>query len=394
MKDIKRLFLIVLDSLGIGHAPDAEEFGDEGSNTLASVCTHKNFHCPNLEKLGLFQIDGVTADKTSRPLAAVARMKEASMGKDTTIGHWEIAGLVSKEPLPTYPNGFPKELIAEFEKRTGRSVICNLPYSGTEVIRQYGNEHLKTGALIVYTSADSVFQIAAHEDIVSKEELYRYCLIARELLQGEHGVGRVIARPFGGEYPFVRTAGRHDYSLVPPKNTMLDLLSKNGFDTISVGKINDIFAAKGISEAYYTSGNSEGMKKAMELAEHNFKGLCFVNLVDFDMLYGHRNDVGGYALALSEFDAWLGEFLPKLKEDDLLLITADHGCDPLTPSTDHSRECTPMLLYGNSIEPINLGTRNSFADISATVLEAFGLDQEDTAGQSFLSECIKEGKSS
>ncbi len=391
MKEFKRLFLIVLDSLGIGHAPDASDFGDEGSNTLASIREHENFHCPNLEKLGLFHIDGVTGDKTQKPLAAVARMTEASMGKDTTIGHWEIVGLVSNMPLPTYPNGFPKELISEFEKRVGRRVICNLPYSGTEVIRRYGTEHMQTGALIVYTSADSVFQIAAHEDIVPREELYRICRIARELLQGEHGVGRVIARPFSGEYPFVRTAGRHDYSLVPPKKTMLDLLIESGFDTISVGKINDIFAAKGISEAYYTSGNSDGMKKTMELAERDFRGLCFINLVDFDMLYGHRNDVGGYALALSEFDAWLGEFLPKLKADDLLLITADHGCDPLTPSTDHSRECTPMLLYGDAIKPVNLGTRNSFADISATVLRAFGVNQGETAGQSFLSACLKEG---
>ena len=390
MKAFKRLFLIVLDSLGIGNAPDAAAFGDEGSNTLSSIRTHENFFCPNLEKLGLFHIDGVTGDKTQNPLAAVARMKEASMGKDTTIGHWEIAGLISDVPLPTYPSGFPKELISAFQKRVGRGVICNLPYSGTEDIREYGNEHLQTGALIVYTSADSVFQIAAHEDIVPKEELYRYCQIARELLQGEHGVGRVIARPFAGEYPFVRTAGRHDYSLVPPKKTMLDLLSENGFDTISIGKINDIFSAKGISEAYYTSCNADGMQKTMELAERDFRGLCFTNLVDFDMIYGHRNDVGGYALAMSEFDAWLGEFLPKLKEDDLLMITADHGCDPLTPSTDHSRECTPMLLYGNAIQPVNLGTRDSFADISATVLEAFGVERGETAGQSFLSACLKE----
>lgn len=389
MRTINRAFLIVLDSLGIGYAPDAEAFGDEGSNTLASIRKQACFCCPNLEKLGLFQIDGVMGDKTKKPLAAIARMREVSKGKDTTIGHWEIAGLVSDVPLPTYPEGFPKDIIEKFEKRTGRKVICNLPYSGTEVIRKYGEEHLKTGALIVYTSADSVFQIAAHIDVVPTEELYQYCLIARELLQGEHGVGRVIARPFAGEYPFVRTAGRHDYSLVPPKQTMLDLLMADGYETISVGKINDIFAAKGISEAHYTTSNSDGMKKTMEIADRDFKGLCFTNLVDFDALYGHRNDAEGYARALSEFDEWLGQFLPKLRKDDILLITADHGCDPSTPSTDHSRECTPMLLYGNMVKGTNLGTRDSFADISATVLEAFLVDGKETAGQSFWSACLK-----
>lgn len=389
MTKCKRLFLIVLDSLGIGELPDAAHFQDEGSNTLEAIRYHESFYCPNLTRLGLFEIDGIRGEKSGKQLAAIARMREASMGKDTTTGHWEIAGLISKAPLPTYPNGFPKELIDEFEKRTGRKVLCNQAFSGTEVIKKYGEEQMRTGGLIVYTSADSVFQIAAHEDVVPIEELYRCCQIARDLLVGEHGVGRVIARPFEGSYPFVRTPRRHDYSILPPERTMLDLLKENGFDTVSVGKIYDIFAQRGITEKYYTSGNAEGMEKTMALADMDFHGLCFVNLVDFDMLYGHRNDVAGYAGALSAFDKWLGDFLPKLRRDDLFIITADHGCDPSTPSTDHSREYTPMLLCGDAIKPVNLGTRESFSDISATVLEAFGVDKGNTAGQSFLSECLK-----
>ncbi len=390
MRRFQRVFLIVLDSLGIGEAVDAAFFGDEGSHTLNAIRGEPGFFCPMLERLGLFAIDGVEGDKTKGHLAAVARMREASMGKDTTIGHWEIAGLVSKAPLPTYPNGFPRDLIDEFEKQTGRRVLCNLPYSGTEVIKVYGEEQMRTGGLIVYTSADSVFQIAAHEDVVPVEELYRCCEIARGLLVGEHGVGRVIARPFAGEYPFTRTSRRHDFSLLPPEKTMLDVLNEKGFDTLSVGKIYDIFAGKGISEKQYTAGNADGMEKTMALADRDFHGLCFVNLVDFDMLYGHRNDAAGYAGALTEFDAWLATFLPRLRSDDLLVITADHGCDPNTPSTDHSREDTPMLMYGEGIAPVNLGTRESFADISATVLDALGVDKGNTAGNSFLMECLKE----
>ena len=389
MKHFKRVFLIVLDSLGIGEAPDAAHFDDEGSHTLNAIRHEPGFFCPTLERLGLFAIDGVDGEKTKGHLAAVARMHEASMGKDTTIGHWEIAGLVSKAPLPTYPNGFPRELIDEFARRTGRAVLCNLPYSGTEVIKDYGEEQMRRGGLIVYTSADSVFQIAAHEDVVPIRELYRCCEIARDLLVGEHGVGRVIARPFEGKHPFTRTSRRHDYSILPPKRTMLDLLKDKGLDTLSVGKIYDIFAGKGISEKQYTTDNADGMAKTMALVDRDFHGLCFVNLVDFDMLYGHRNDAAGYAGALTEFDAWLATFLPRLHADDLLVITADHGCDPKTPSTDHSREDTPMLMYGKGIAPVDLGTRESFADISATVLEALGVDKEDTAGQSFLSLCLK-----
>ncbi len=384
---IKRFFLIVLDSVGIGNAPDAAAFGDEGSNTLAAIRLSPKFNCPNLEGLGLFNIDGVEGG-VRYPAAAHARMRERSMGKDTTIGHWEIAGLVSDEPLPTYPNGFPEEVISAFSEKVGRGVLCNLPYSGTDVIRDYGEEHLRTGDLIVYTSADSVFQIAAHESIVPVDELYRYCETARELLVGKHGVGRVIARPFEGEHPFKRTPRRHDYSLVPPRKTMLDLIKEAGMDVISVGKISDIFAARGVTEGERTSDNSDGMAKTLALAKRDFRGLCFLNLVDFDMTYGHRNDVDGYAAALTEFDRRLGDFLPCLGEGDALLITADHGCDPSTPSTDHSRECTPMLLYGKGISPVNLGTRESFADISATVLESLGVDKRDTDGESFLSDVI------
>lgn len=306
------------------------------------------------------------------------------MGKDTTIGHWEIAGLVSEKPLPTYPNGFPSELIREFERLTGRGVLCNKPYSGTDVIRDYGEEHRRTGKLIVYTSADSVFQIAAHEEIVPIDELYRDCELARELLVGEHGVGRVIARPFEGKHPFKRTSRRHDYSILPPSQTMLDRLKAAGLDVISVGKIVDIFAGKGITESYRTENNEGGMCTTAAIAARDFHGLCFTNLVDFDMIYGHRNDVKGYADALCRFDAWLGDFLPCLLAEDMLIITADHGCDPSTPSTDHSREYTPLLIYGKGIKPINLGTRESFADISATVLEALGAEKGETVGNSML----------
>ena len=382
----KRAFLIVLDSVGIGQMPDAADWGDEGSDTLASIRNHPDFSCPNLVKMGLFNIDGV-GGKMDSPRTCYARMKEASKGKDTTIGHWEIAGVYSPKPLPTYPNGFPQEVISAFEKATGRGTLCNKPYSGTDVIRDFGEEHLKTGKLIVYTSADSVFQIAAHEDLVPVETLYEYCHQARELLQGEHGVGRIIARPFTGEYPFKRTAKRHDYSLEPPATTIADVLQESGLDVISVGKIYDIFAGKGFTESYPTVNNEDGMDKTLALVNRDFHGLCFVNLVDFDMVYGHRNNVEGYARAMTAFDKRLGELLPLLQEDDLLIITADHGCDPATPSTDHSRECTPMLAYGKKLKQgVNLGTRDTFADIGATVLEWFGLPTEKIFGNSFLKE--------
>ena len=385
----KRVFLIVLDSVGIGAMPDAGEWGDEGSNTLAVIRKHPAFDCPNLTKLGLFGIDGIE-DKIAGGVACRARMTEASKGKDTTIGHWEIAGIYSPRPLPTYPEGFPADLLEEFTRRTGRGVLCNKPYSGTEVIKDFGEEHIKTGKLIVYTSADSVFQIAAHEDLIPIEELYRYCEIARELLQGEHGVGRVIARPFNGEYPFKRTSRRHDYSLLPPAETTLTLLKKAGYDVLSVGKIYDIFAGQGLTESRPTAGNEDGMNATMAMAKRDFNGLCFINLVDFDMVYGHRNDIEGYAKAMTAFDRRLGELLPLLKEDDLLIITADHGCDPKTPSTDHSREYTPMLAYGKKLkEGVDLGTRESFADIGATVLEWFNLPTDGIFGKSFLKEILQ-----
>ena len=390
----KRLFLIVLDSFGIGEMPDSYKWGDDGSNTLAAVRQNPAFDCPTLERLGLFHIDGVSAPadvaRKPAPVAACARMTEASSGKDTTIGHWEIAGIISPRPLPTYPEGFPQEVLEEFTRRTGYGVLCNKPYSGTDVIRDYGEEHLATGKLIVYTSADSVFQIAAHEDKVPVPELYRICEIARGMLtsewDGKHAVGRVIARPFEGAHPFKRTPRRHDYSVAPPAKTMLDVIKDAGMDTIAVGKITDIFAGRGITETIRTTSNAEGMAATANVAKRDFCGLCFTNLVDFDMVYGHRNNPDGYAAALTEFDRWLTEFLPALGEDDLLIITADHGCDPSTPSTDHSREYTPMLMYGKGITPKNLGTRETFADIAATVLDFLGIVDRDLAGDSFLPE--------
>ncbi len=387
----KRVFLIVLDSYGIGALPDAHLFNDSECNTLASIAASKAYHTPHMKRLGLFNIDGVNClEAEAAPIGSYGRMAERSMGKDTTIGHWEIAGLVSEKALPTYPNGFPKEVLEAFKKKTGRNVICNKPYSGTDVIRDYGQQHVETGDLIVYTSADSVFQIAAHEEVVPLEELYGYCKIAREILQGEHGVGRVIARPFIGKSPdFNRTAHRHDYSLIPPKRTMLDALTENGLDTIGIGKIYDIFAGKGIGETQSIVSNVDGMEKTLEMIDKDFTGLCFVNLVDFDMLYGHRNDIEGYAKAAAVFDRQLGTFMEKMKEDDVLIITADHGCDPGAPGTDHTREYTPMLAYGRAIKPnVSLGTRESFADIGATVLDLFGLPIS-IDGASFLQEILK-----
>lgn len=386
---IKRVFLIVLDSLGVGELPDAYKFHDEGSNTLRAIRTSKFFVGDNLKKLGMFNIDGVEGG-IENPTGVYARLSEKSAGKDTTVGHWEIAGLVSENPLPTFPDGFPKEVIDEFEKQTGRKTLCNKPYSGTEVIKDFGKEHVDTGALIVYTSADSVFQIAAHEDVVPVKELYRYCEIARKILTGKYGVGRVIARPFVGSYPdFVRTDNRHDFSLTPPGDTMLDLIERKGLDTIGVGKIYDIFNGKGIKETYHIRDNADGMRVTKELQAKDFNGLCFVNLVDFDMVYGHRNDAPGYARALSEFDEWLGGFMQNMQPGDVLMITADHGCDPATPSTDHSREYIPLLVYGSEIKAgVNLGTRKSYADESKTILEMFGITDTKTDGESFLSEII------
>lgn len=371
-----RVFLIVLDSFGAGNAPDAAAFGDEGSNTFKACYNSGKLNIPNMKKLGLFNIDGVDfGEREKEPLGAYARLVEESAGKDTTIGHWEIAGIISEKPLPVFPNGFPSDVIKEFERRTGRKTLCNKPYSGTEVIKDYGEEHMKTGALIVYTSADSVFQVAANENVVPVKKLYEYCEIARDILKGDYAVGRVIARPFIGTSPenFVRTSNRHDFSLLPPSKTMLDILKDNGKDVLSVGKIIDIFAGQGITEFIRTVSNADGMIKTAEFQKKDFDGLCFVNLVDFDMKYGHRNDVAGYTNALNEFDIALGDFMKNMREDDVLMLTADHGCDPSTPSTDHSRECVPLIICGNNVKSGNLGTRKGFTCIAKTILSMFNL---------------------
>lgn len=387
---MKRVFLIVLDSCGIGEEPDAAQFGDVGSNTLRSCAASPEFNMDNLIAAGLGRMDGVDyLPQSEHPTAAVARLRELSRGKDTTIGHWEISGIVSENPLPTYPHGFPEEVLAPFREATGRGVLCNLPYSGTEVIKDYGRQHLETGDLIVYTSADSVFQIAAHESVVPPEQLYEYCRAARKILQGKHGVGRVIARPFDGEWPFHRTTRRHDFSLEPPAETLLDAVVAAKKDMIAVGKIHDIFAGRGMTDFTYTAGNTDGLAKTMELAGRDFEGLCFVNLVDFDMLYGHRRDPDGYARALHEFDTWLPEFLKKLGEDDLVMITADHGCDPrFMKHTDHTREYVPLIALGRRVKPVNLGTRDGFCNIAATVAELLDVPYR-TQGHSFAADILR-----
>ena len=389
---MKRVFLIVLDSFGIGAMPDSEKFGDVGVNTLRSCASTGKLHIPNMIAAGLGNVDGVDClPKTDAPTGAYARLTEASMGKDTTIGHWEIAGIVSPDPLPTYPQGFPKEVLEEFERLTGRGCLCNLPYSGTDVIRDYGAQQQKTGKWIVYTSADSVFQVAANENWIPLEELYDACHKARKLLQGRHGVGRVIARPFVGtpEDGFTRTSNRHDYSLEPPARTMLDAVKDAGLSSIGVGKINDIFAGIGTTEFVYNKSNADGMAHTDHYAAQDFTGLCFVNLVDFDMVYGHRRNPEGYAEALSAFDAWLGDFLPRLGQEDVVLITADHGCDPCyCATTDHTREDVPLLVLGQQVKPGSLGTRSTFADIAATVTDLLGVSYE-TPGRSFAKEILK-----
>lgn len=384
-KKFKRAFIIVLDSLGAGECPDSALFGDADASTLGSLFRTGRLNIPNLISMGIGNIEGLSyLGKVNNPTAAYGRMAERSNGKDTTLGHWEIAGLISKNPFPTYPNGFPPEIIEAFEEATGRKALCNKPYSGTDVIRDYGEEHMRSGDLIVYTSADSVFQIAAHEDIVPPEKLYEYCRIARKILMGEHSVGRVIARPFIGEAgSFKRTANRRDFSVEPWGKTMLDALRDGGRDVLAVGKISDIFAGCGIGEKFVTHGNGEGMETALKLAERDFSGLCFVNLVDFDSVYGHRNDAVGYAEALNAFDAFLPEFVAKLCDDDMLIITADHGCDPGDVSTDHTREYVPLLVYGKKIEPRDLGTRAQFSDVARTVTDALDVEFE-CEGENFF----------
>ena len=386
---MKRIFLIVLDSFGIGALPDSEAFGDVGVNTLASCSKSEYLELPNMVQLGLGNIQGVDCLPKVTPTGAYGRMAEQSMGKDTTTGHWEFTGVISEHPLPTYPDGFPEEVLKPFMEQTGRGVLANAPWSGTAVIEEFGPKHMETGDLIVYTSADSVFQIAAHEDIVPPEKLYEYCRIARKILVGKHGVGRVIARPFvGAPGNFKRTANRHDFSIEPPKHNLLNVLQAAGKDVIGVGKIHDIFAGCGLTEYVYNESNLNGMEHTLRYAQQDFDGLCFVNLVDFDSQFGHRRDIDGYAKALSEFDRWLPAFMAQLGEGDLCIITADHGCDPgYTATTDHTREYVPLLVFGKGVKPADLGTRKTFADIAATVAECLGVDF-DSAGESFAGEIV------
>ncbi|MDL2248191.1 phosphopentomutase [Tyzzerella sp. OttesenSCG-928-J15] len=387
MRDI----IIVLDSVGIGELPDAADYGDVGSNTLCNIkAAVDEMELPNMLKLGLSNIEGgsiLAGGKNYEPVAAYGRMAEKSKGKDTTTGHWEIAGIITEKPFPTYPNGFPKEIIDEFEKQTGKKTMANCTASGTEIIQRLGKRHVESGELIVYTSADSVFQIAAHEDIVPVKELYEICETARKILTGKHGVSRVIARPFiGEEGNYTRTTNRHDFSLEPTGKTMLDYISESGLGVYGVGKIYDIFCGKGVGKTVHIENNMDGVDKTLEFMKEAKEGLIFTNLVDFDMVYGHRNDPKGYANALMEFDRRLPEILDNLEEGDILYITADHGCDPTTESTDHSREYVPLLVCGKGIKQgVNLGTRRSFADIAATVMEHLNV-KGHVAGESFLKE--------
>lgn len=386
---MKRVFWIVLDSVGLGGAPDAADFGDAGSDTLGSCYKSGKMNVPHLEKLGLANIDGTSfRAPQSDVIGCYCRMHEKSMGKDTTVGHWEMAGMISPRPLPTYPDGFPQDVLDKLEAAWGRKIICNKPYSGTEVIKDYGKEHVETGALIVYTSADSVLQIAAHEDVVPIEDLYKYCRQAREIMQGEHGVGRIIARPFEGEHPYQRTVRRHDFSLQPPRETVLDALKSEGFLNIGVGKIYDIFAGKSVMLSYPNKGNTANMERVLDVADSDFEGLCYINLVDTDMIYGHRRDVPAYTQALCDFDVQLGQLMKKLRDDDILIITADHGCDPGYTGTDHTREDVPCLVYGAKLKKdVNLGTRDTFADMGATIADYFGIAYRGD-GSSFLNEIV------
>lgn len=385
----RRVFLIVLDSCGIGELPDAALYGDEGSNTVLSLTKSKYLNVPNLTSLGLFNLPTLDYGRgIASPIGAYGYSGEASKGKDTIVGHWEIAGIYTPKPFPLYPDGFPNDLVERFERAIGTKILCNKPYSGTEVIKDYGEEHLKTGYPIVYTSGDSVFQIAVHNDVYSEEKLYEMCEIARDMLHGEHNVARVIARPFAGKIgEFYRTSGRRDYALTPTEDTVLDKISAKGLDMISVGKIENVFSFRGITESHHTSGNTDGIENIINLQKKDFNGLCFVNLVDFDMLYGHRNDVDGYAKALNEFDDALDTIFANMRENDIYIVTADHGCDPATPSTDHSREYIPILCFGKNVKKGYLGKRNSFADIGCTVCEYLGADMP-ALGQSFLNNII------
>jgi phosphopentomutase len=371
----KRVMLIVLDSVGIGALPDAYLYGDEGSNTLGNIARQVKLSLPNLRRLGLGNIlplEGIPP--VPAPLGAYGKMGELSPGKDTTTGHWELAGIVLDKSFPVYPEGFPREIIDAFEQRIGRKVLGNKAASGTVIIEELGEEHMATGSPIVYTSADSVFQIAAHEEVIPLQELYEICRVAREILQGDHAVGRVIARPFvGTPGKFQRTANRHDYSIDPPSPTMLELIQDQGLEVVGVGKIGDIYSGKGLTESIPTKSNTDGIDRTIAAWQSLKAGLVFTNLVDYDMKYGHRNDVEGYAKALEEFDGRLPEIMDQLKEDDLLIVTADHGCDPTFPGTDHTREYVPLLVFGAKVKAgVNLGVRRSFADVGATVTDYLG----------------------
>lgn len=390
MTKIRSVIIIVLDSLGVGELPDAGKYGDTGSNTLGNMAKAiGRLKLPNMQKLGLGNIISILGvPPADKPQAAFGKAAEASAGKDTTTGHWEMSGLILDKPFPVFPHGFPPEVITQFEEKIGRKTMANEVASGTEIIARLGEEHMKTGYPIVYTSADSVFQIAAHEEIIPVEELYQMCRTAREMLTGPYAVGRVIARPFVGKPgDFTRTPHRHDFSLAPIGPTLLDVLKNNGLSVLAVGKINDIFAGRGITDTVHTDNNMDGVNKTLDFIKRNEKGLVFTNLVDFDSVYGHRNDAQGYADALAEFDHRLPEILALMGDDKLLVITGDHGCDPTTTSTDHSREYVPLLVYGPGVQPgVNLGIRKTFADLAATIAEIF--DVKIDTGTSFLKDIL------
>ncbi len=374
MEKMERVTLIVLDSVGVGELPDAHEFGDVGSNTLGHIAEKSNgIALPNMGELGLGNLTEVQGvPKNDNPKGAYGKAIEASKGKDTTTGHWEISGVILEKPFPSYPNGFPQIILDKIEEKTGRKIICNKPYSGTEVIKDFGEEQMETGAWIVYTSADPVLQIAANEEIIPLQELYDVCKYALEICEELSPIARVIARPFVGKdkESFKRTSNRHDYSILPPKETVLDRLKASNLDVIGIGKTSDIFSGKGITESRGTNkDNKDGILKTISALKEDTKGLIFTNLVDFDMLYGHRRDIEGYKNALEEFDNYLPEIIENMKEKEVLIITADHGCDPAFKGTDHTREYIPILVYGKGIKPVNLGIRSTFADIAATVEE-------------------------
>ena len=386
---IKRVILIILDSLGVGEMHDSLSYGDKDCNTFANVIKNsKNIIIDNFKKLGIGNIKSLNLEPCENPMASIGVCNELSQGKDTITGHLEISGVVTKVPLKTFPNGFTKEIIDEFESKIGRKILGNCVASGTEIIERLGEEHIKTGKPIVYTSADSVFQIAAHEEVISIEELYNMCEIAREMLVGDNLIGRVIARPFVGEVgSFKRTSNRKDYAIDPPGKTMLDYIKEDNKDVISIGKIYDIFNGFGITEKIKTVSNLDGINKTIEIMKKDFNGLLFTNLVDFDMMYGHRNDVEGYANAISEFDSKIPELLENLNEDDLLILTADHGCDPTTQGTDHTREQIPLIVYGKKMKVVDLGVRDSFSDIGKTVLDLFNI-KNDLHGVSFKNDIL------